>query len=146
MRRCDWSVDDPIADIGFADITFKMRRLSLIIGFAAAATLLFTLGAAVLIWSQSDLSYYLQFALALSLLCGLFCAARRSWGIWMLALLALASATITTAMPIESFSSRLSTLSSFGGFGISWTVQFALTAIFTFGMKFGFAQREGRDR
>jgi len=123
-----------------------MRSLSLIIGFAAAAILLFALGAVVLIWSQSDLSYYLQFALALSLLCGLFWAARRSWGIWMLVLSALASATITTTMPIESVSYRLSALSSFGGFGMSWAIQFALTAIFTFGMKFGFARRGGRNR
>jgi len=123
-----------------------MRVLSLIIGFAAAATLLFALGTAVLIWSQSDLSYYLQFALALSLLCALVWAARRSWGTKELMLSALASATITTAMPIENFSSRLSSLSRFDTSGISWVLQFALIAIFACGMRIGFAQRDLLDR
>lgn len=78
-----------------------MKVLPLVLAFAAGATCVLLLGVAQLIWARSEASYYLQLALTIALLGGLFFAAR-SASTPLLAAAIAGVALIAALMPLDS--------------------------------------------
>jgi hypothetical protein len=129
-----------------------MRALALFLGFLAGAATLAFLGAAQLIWAQSEASYYLQLALAAALLIGIFFLARKA-STRSLSISVLTAACLTAFMPFENrFIAFLSIaerhaasgdeMAGAAGFtgqltsiAIGWLFYAVLLAVFAFGMR-----------
>lgn len=131
-----------------------MKVLAVILALICGAASTFLLGVAQLIWASSEVSYYLQLALAFVLLGGLFFATRNA-SARLLAAALIGTAMIAALMPLDSSVMIFSEIASrqaepregevignAGGWidwltsvGSLWLIHAVLLAVFAYGLR-----------